>query len=145
MPVLFRCVWVSVVVTVALASCSDASAPTTATYDGFLDLLTLRQCERLAQCDANEDSWLEPSECCDPALGGAPGCDPYMQPGLSPVARHDRHPMFGPEGACACEEGQPDACADAIDAWCEAPLGSGSDPGPESPAGSYAVPLVIMG
>lgn len=98
--------------------------------------------DRLAQCDANGDAQLGPAECCDPALGGDGSCDPLYQPGVVPVARYDRHTQLSPEGSCVCEEGQPESCGEAVDAWCEAPLGSGGDPGPDSPAGGYAVPMV---
>lgn len=98
--------------------------------------------DRLAECDGNGDGVLSSSECCDPALGGGPGCDPLYQSGVAPVPRYDRHPDLAPLGGCVCEAGQPDACAEVVDAFCEAPLGSGSDPGPESSAGDYAVPIV---
>lgn len=98
--------------------------------------------DRLSQCDDNTDGTLTAGECCDPALGGGPGCDPLFQPGLAPVARYDRLPDLVPAAACTCEEGQPNACAEAIDAWCATPVGSASDPGPDSPAGHYAVPAL---
>jgi hypothetical protein len=84
------------------------------------------------------------AECCDPALGGAASCDPFYQPNLAEVARYDRHPTLLPEATCACEEGQPASCADVVDTWCEAPLGSESGPNPSSAAGDYAVPLVTQ-
>ena len=98
--------------------------------------------DRLALCDANADSLPTAAECCDPALGGAMGCDPFYQPNLVEVPRYDRDPSLPVEVACACEEGQPAACADSLEAWCEPPLGSAAPPSPVSPAGDYAVPAV---
>lgn len=98
--------------------------------------------DRLSLCDTNGDGQASAAECCDAALGGADGCDPFHQPNLVEVPRYDRHPSFPPEAACACEEGQPMACDDVIDVWCEAPLGSHSGPNPASPPGAYAVPLL---
>jgi hypothetical protein len=100
--------------------------------------------DRLSQCDTNADGQPSAVECCDAALGGAAGCDPFLQPNLTPVARYDRASWLPPEAACVCEEGQPVACDDAVDAWCEAPLGSGSGAHPASPAGDYAVPAVTQ-
>jgi len=99
--------------------------------------------DRLVLCDANADGQLSESECCDPALGGSAGCDPFEQPELVELPRYDRNlSLVGTEGTCACEEGQPAVCSEVVDAWCEAPVGSASDPGPASPAGHYALPLV---
>jgi len=98
--------------------------------------------ERLAQCDANGDGTLTSSECCDAALGGGPRCDPYMQSGLETIDRYDRNPSLTPDALCTCSEGEPDSCQATLDAWCEAPLGSATDPGPASPEGHYAAPLV---
>lgn len=97
--------------------------------------------DRLSQCDVNGDGHLTAGECCDAALGAGAGCDPFYQPNLVDVPRYDRNPALAPEGACVCEEGQPAACGDTVEAWCEAPLGVASDPA--SPAGDYAVPVVI--
>lgn len=98
--------------------------------------------DRLSQCDANADGQLLASECCDPALGGGPGCDPFHQPGVTALARYDRHDDASPQASCACDEDQPASCAEIVDAWCEPPLGSASDPGPDSPAGDFAAPIV---
>ncbi|MCX4239383.1 hypothetical protein [Paraliomyxa miuraensis] len=98
--------------------------------------------DRLSQCDANGDGLLDEAACCDPAFGGAPGCDPTDQQDLVAVSAYDRHPSLDPVAACLCDPGQPASCADALDAWCEAPLGTASDPGPASPAGDHALPLV---
>nr|MCH9681037.1 hypothetical protein [Deltaproteobacteria bacterium] len=98
--------------------------------------------DRLAECDTNGNGTYTSDECCFAALGGGMGCDPFLQDNLDPVQRYDRHPDLEDEASCACAEGQPAACASAIDAWCEAPLGTGSDPGPDSAAGDYAVALV---
>ena len=83
-------------------------------------------------------------ECCDPGLGGAPGCDPFYQPNLAEMARYDRHSELPDTATCVCEEGQPASCADMVDTWCEAPLGSESGPNPVTPAGDYALPLVTQ-
>ncbi|MEM7154599.1 MAG: hypothetical protein AAF799_17255 [Myxococcota bacterium] len=98
--------------------------------------------DRLAECDPGFFDELDPAQCCDAGLGGAPGCDPLEQPGVSPIARYDRDVLLPAESSCACEEGQPDLCDEALEAWCEAPLGSASDPGRASPEGGYAVPFV---
>ena len=98
--------------------------------------------DRLSQCDTNADGLATAMECCDPALGGAAGCDPFYQPNLAEVARYDRDPAQPAAAACVCEEGPSAECADVVDAWCEAPLGSESGPYPSSPAGAYAVPTV---
>jgi hypothetical protein len=98
--------------------------------------------DRLVQCDANADGLLLASECCDPALGGGAGCDPFYQPALAVVERYDRDPTGFSEGLCACAEDQPATCAEVMDAWCEAPWGAASDPGPASAPGSFAVPAV---
>lgn len=97
--------------------------------------------DRLSQCDANANGLLDEAACCDPALGGGPGCDPTDQPNLTNVP-YDRHPTLDPQAACLCAPDQPASCADVLDAWCEAPLGTASDPGPASPEGGHALPLV---
>lgn len=99
--------------------------------------------DRLSECDDNGDGMLTSSECCDPALGGGPGCDPLFQTALAPVERYDRHPDLAAAAACTCEEGQPNTCAETVDAWCAAPIGSASDPGPDSPPDHYAMPAVV--
>jgi hypothetical protein len=98
--------------------------------------------DRLSLCDTNDDGLTSAAECCDPALGGAAGCDPFYQPSLAAVARYDRDPIEPIAASCVCEEGQPAECADVVDGWCEAPLGSESGPYPASSAGAYAVPAV---
>lgn len=100
--------------------------------------------DRLSACDVDVDGNATSAECCDPALGGAPGCDPFYQPNLAEVARYDRDPALPDVTACVCEEDQPASCANLLDAWCEAPLGSESGPNPVTPAGDYALPLVTQ-
>jgi len=97
---------------------------------------------RLSNCDSNEDGALAPFECCIESLGGAPGCDPLDQPGIVPVAHYDREPGLSSVAACVCEDGQEGSCAEAVVAWCEPPIGEGTEPGPASPAGGFAVPLL---
>lgn len=100
--------------------------------------------DRLSQCDSNADGQPTAAECCDAALGGAAGCDPFFQPNLVEVPRHDRNAMLPAEAMCACEEGQPAPCTDVVDAWCEPPVGTGSTEGPVSPPGDYALPMVTQ-
>ena len=99
--------------------------------------------DRLIQCQPGFPDELDPADCCDPALGGSAGCDPLEQLGVSPIPRFDRDPaLASPEASCVCEEDPSNACADAVDAWCEAPLGSASDPGRASGDDQYAVPAL---
>lgn len=98
--------------------------------------------DRLSLCDTNADGQASAAECCDPALGGAAGCDPFYQPNLAPVARYDRDAVQPVAASCVCEDGQSGDCVDVVDDWCEAPLGSETSPYPTSSAGDYAVPAV---
>lgn len=92
---------------------------------------------RLSECsDASGN--LTSAACCDPALGGASGCDPFEQPGLAVAPRYDRDPGLQGVAGCACEDGQPELCVPHIEDWCAPPLGNGESSEP----GAYAVPLV---
>lgn len=99
--------------------------------------------DRIAQCDSNLDGLLSSEECCEAALGGGAGCDPYAQSGLLALTTYDADTDLPEETQCLCDETVSEACAEVVDQWCAAPFGSGSGPGPDSAAGGYAVPFVI--
>jgi hypothetical protein len=100
--------------------------------------------DRLAECDANSDGVMSATECCDAALGGNASCDPFLQPGAVPVARYDRHAELPSASQCVCEEGgdASEECAEVIDAWCAAPIGTPAEPAPNAAGGQWAVPAV---
>ncbi|MGH1345604.1 MAG: hypothetical protein ACRBN8_28830 [Nannocystales bacterium] len=99
--------------------------------------------DRLSTCDSDFNGIMTAAECCDPALGSPDDCDPHEQSGVEPIARFDRDTGLSPIAQCVCEEGQPDTCATVVQGWCEAPIGTGSEPGPDARAGQYAAPTVV--
>ncbi len=97
---------------------------------------------RLSACDLNESVGLDDPGCCDPALGGEEGCEPFEQPGIQPVARYDRDSDLAAQASCVCAAGQPELCEDTVSSWCEPPLGEGTEPGGASDPDAYALQLV---
>lgn len=97
---------------------------------------------RLSDCDADANGVLTAQECCDPQLGSDPVCDPFEQSGLKGLARYDRDEQLDVLADCVCEDGQPDDCDTVVEGWCAAPIGSGSEPGPDAVQGQYAAPIV---
>lgn len=97
---------------------------------------------RLSNCDADGNGELTAQECCDPQLGSDPVCDPFEQSGVEGIDRYDRDEQLDALADCVCEDGQPDACGSVVEGWCAAPIGSGSEPGPDAEQGQYAAPVV---
>ena len=99
---------------------------------------------RMSLADSDGDGRVEAIEACRDVLGGGDrtACDPLFQPGVVPLARHDRlEALPVPARSCVCEDTPAEGCSDFVDSLCR----EDGDPGKPIAAdrrGEYAVKFV---
>jgi hypothetical protein len=99
---------------------------------------------RMSLADSDGDGRVEAIEACRDTLGGGDRqtCDPLFQPGVAPVARHDRlETLPTPARSCICEDDPAAGCQDFVDSLCREG-GDKNRPIAADRRGEYAIKFV---